>query len=85
MVDTKDLKSFAFGRAGSSPALGTKFCEAKQVKDRDSAEDRERNGFRHSRARHENPCHQTIPIPGSPYCTFDSKSTQNCRKEINSL
>gem|GEM_PF-5755494 len=23
MVDTKDLKSFAFGRAGSSPALGT--------------------------------------------------------------
>ncbi len=24
MVDTKDLKSFAFGRAGSSPALGTR-------------------------------------------------------------
>ena len=29
LVDTKDLKSFAFGRAGSIPALGTKKSQRK--------------------------------------------------------
>ena len=32
MVDTEDLKSFAFGRAGSSPAGGTSHYNEKTVK-----------------------------------------------------